>query len=81
MLEEVTRAFAEAQSTAESAKVALDDTNVKAEEAANEEKHTALQQNASTVSHGAKNAALYELAQLDKEEGSLLKLIVRIFLF
>ena len=77
MLEEV--AFAEGESAKaaaeaaknadEMAKVALDDANVKAEEAANEEKHTALQKKAETGSLFAKNAALYELAQLDKEEG------------
>ena len=88
IVEEV--AFAEAESAKaaeaakkadEAAKVALDDANVKAEEVVNEEKHTALQKNAETGSLHAKNAALYELAEFDKEEGSLLKLIVRIFLF
>ena len=63
-------AFAEAAKKAdEAAKVALDDANVKAEEAANEEKHTALQRTAETGSLVAKNAALNELAQLDKEVG------------
>ena len=57
IVEEV--AFADAQCTAEAAKE---------EEAENEEKHTALQQKAETGSLVAKNAALKELAQLDKED-------------
>ena len=55
MLEEVTRAFAESTAEAakkadEAAKVALDDANVKAGEAANEEKHAALQRTTETGS-------------------------------
>ena len=78
IVEEV--AFAEAESAKaaeaaknadEAAKVALDDANVTAEEAANEEKHTALPKKAETGSPLTKNSALNELAQLDKEDGLL----------
>ena len=54
-----------AKNTDEAAKVAPDYANVKAEE----EKRAALQKKAEVGSLVAKNPALYELAQLDKEVG------------
>ena len=50
---------------AQKAEVALDDANLKAEEAVNEEKHAA----ADDATKAAEEASLNELAQLDKECG------------
>ena len=50
---------------AQKAEVALDDANLKAEEAVKEEKHAA----ADDATKAAEEASLNELAQLDKEYG------------